>query len=600
MSFEFTQSMAYDFARKMNVDFFEKGRELFFRKCPYCMGGSHSDKDTFSINLQTGMYKCFRSSCGKQGNFLTLAKDFGIRLFEEKPLTKKNYRRLPQKPIIVRSGAVEYLGKRGISEETVKRYEITTQESNPNIIVFPFYDWHGELKTVKYRKADFQKGRDKNKEWFEKETMPILFGMKQCEDFDSVVITEGQIDSLSVSEAGIKNAVSVPNGARGFTWLDNCGVWLNQFKEVIVFGDCENGKITLVDELSKRLQMNVKCVELADYLGEKDANDILKKHGKSAIVTAVKNAKSVPINRIKKLSEVEAVNIYEMPRISTGLRELDKILGGFYFGQVILLTGERGNGKSTFMSQLICEALKQGIKTLAYSGELPNYHFKRWLDLQLAGPNYIEIDEFTGYTAISKAVIEQINTWYDELAYIYDHNSNEISADDEFESLLDTVEKAVCRYGIRFVCIDNLMTALDVDLSKDLYRAQSKFLKRLKTIAVKYDVCILLVAHPRKLNSGTNIDNDDVAGSGDITNRVDTVMAYKRCNSKEDEWDSTISVTKNRLIGKLATGENAIKLFYSESSKRLSSPLSQKKNYSFGWETKESEGEFDANSDLPF
>lgn len=599
MSFEFNQSMAYDFARKINTEFFEKGRELFFRKCPYCQGGSHSDRETFSINLENGMFKCFRSSCGKQGNFITLAKDFGIRLFEEQPLTKKNYRRLPQKPIKVRDGAVEYLGKRGISEEIVRKYKITTQENNSNIIVFPFFDWNGELKTVKYRKADFQKGRDKNKEWFEKETMPILFGMKQCEDFETLIITEGQIDSLSVAQAGFKNAVSVPNGARGFTWLDNCFVWVSQFKEIIVFGDCENGKITLVDELSKRLQMNVKCVEVADYLGEKDANDILRKHGEKAVANAIYNAKSVPINRIKKLSEVEAVDIYRMPRISTGFRELDKILGGFYFGQVILLTGERGNGKSTWMSQLICEALKQEIKTLAYSGELPNYHFKRWIDLQLAGPNYIEVDELTGYTAIPKKIIESINSWYDELAYIYDNNSAEIN-DDEFESLLDTVEKAVCRYGIRFVCIDNLMTALDVDLSQDLYRAQSKFLKRLKNIAVKYDVCVLLVAHPRKLGAGGNIDNNDVAGSGDITNRVDTVLAYRRSNSDSEEWDSSISVTKNRLIGKLATGNNSIKLYYSEKSKRLSSEQSVKRNYSFGWENRESEVEYSADDDLPF
>ena len=68
------------------------------------------------------------------------------------------------------------------------------------------------MQFVKYRKTDFDKARDKNKEWCEAGTRPILFGMKQCVDFETLVITEGQIDSLSVSEAGVKNAVSVPTG----------------------------------------------------------------------------------------------------------------------------------------------------------------------------------------------------------------------------------------------------------------------------------------------------------------------------------------------------------------------------------------------------
>ena len=73
--------------------------------------------------------------------------------------------------------------------------------------------------------------------------------MQQCEDRETLVITEGQIDSLSLAEAGIKNAVSVPTGARGFTWYQHCADWIDGFREIIVFGDNENGQITLVNEL---------------------------------------------------------------------------------------------------------------------------------------------------------------------------------------------------------------------------------------------------------------------------------------------------------------------------------------------------------------
>ena len=81
--------------------------------------------------------------------------------------------------------------------------------------------------------------------------MPILFGMAQCEDFTRLIITEGQLDSLSVASCDIKNAVSVPTGALGFTWLANCWDWVNKFEEIVVFGDYEKGKITLIETLEK-------------------------------------------------------------------------------------------------------------------------------------------------------------------------------------------------------------------------------------------------------------------------------------------------------------------------------------------------------------
>lgn len=256
--------------------------------------------------------------------------------------------------------------------------------------------------------------------------------------------------------------------------------------------------------------------------------------------------------------------------------DLTNNLGGCF---IDLMSGEH---KSTFMSQLIVEALEQRYKTLAYSGELTDYHFKRWLDLQAAGPEYIttNINQFGEKTYfLTNEVEEQINNWYRGNAYIYDNNS--IDDGDEFERLTETIEKAICRYGIRFVCIDNLMTALDVDLKDDMYRAQSKFIKRLKVIAVKYNIVVLIVAHPRKTQS--NIENDDVSGSGDITNRVDVVMAYSRTDG--EDCDSKLSILKNRLTGKLTSKGEEIKLFYSNSTKRISSLCSNDKSYS--WESEQ-------------
>ena len=570
--YDFKSKDVFDFASFIGAETRQKGNELFFKYCPQCHGGG-DDKDTFSVNLQTGAFKCFRASCDYHGHFVELARDFGYKLDDEQ---ERKYRRLPQPKIESKPKAIEYLESRGISAEVAKRYKITTQTHNENVLVFPFYDDQNVLQFVKYRKTNFDKRFDKNKEWCEAETMPILFGMAQCEDFTRLVITEGQLDSLSLATCGIKNAVSVPTGALGFTWLANCWDWVNKFQEVVVFGDYEKGKITLIETLEKRLQMKVKCVRPQDYLCEKDANDILRKYGKEAIVRAVEGAELRDVKYVKRLATVEAVNLRDLPKIRTGIRPLDRVCGGLLRGHVVLLSGKRGEGKSTFMSQLVAEAIEQDNAVFVYSGELPNYHFKNWLDLQIAGANHIctvTNDYGDKEYYLTDGCVKKINAWYYDKAFIFD---NSAVSDDEYEGLIKVMVDAICRYDIKLVCIDNLMTAMDGDPNTDIYRQQSAFVKKLEKLAQQYDVAIILVAHPKKSNAA--FDNDTVSGSSDITNAVSFVFNYQRADDG-DECDSYLMVTKNRMNGKLMTGDNAIPLYYSEKSKRISANPNEVKEY---------------------
>ena len=571
--YEFKKSDVFDFANYIGAEAKEKRNELFFKFCPQCKGGG-KDKETFSVNLETGAFKCFRSSCDYHGHFVELARDFGFKLEDEK---QKTYRKLPQPKIESKPKAIEWLEKRGIDADVVKKYKITVQKDNENILVFPFYDEQGIMQFVKYRKMDFDKEKDNCKEWCEKDTMPILFGMAQCEDFSRLVITEGQIDSLSIASCGIKNAVSVPTGALGFTWLANCWDWINKFEEIVVFGDYEKGKITLIETLEKRIQGKVKCVRCEDYLCEKDANDILRKYGKDAIIKAVENAIMRDVRFVKRLANVENINLSDLPKIKTGIRQIDRICGGLLRGHVVLLSGKRGEGKSTFMSQIVAEAIEQDNAVFVYSGELPNYHFKNWLDLQIAGCKNVSIkkNEFgDNEYYISEETASKINNWYYDKAFIFD---NSAVTDDEYEGLLKVIIDSICRYDIKLVCIDNLMTAMECDVNTDLYRQQSAFVKNLEKLAQQYDVAIILVAHPKKTQG--DFDNDTVSGSSDITNAVSFVFNYQRAKDGM-EHDSELMITKNRMSGKLLTGENAIKLYYSDSSKRVKQNPYDNKEYS--------------------
>lgn len=610
ISYEFNKSDVYDLARHINAETKQNGSELTFKYCPYCNGGSHSDKYTFSVSLNTGQFNCLRGSCDKKGGFITLARDMDFKLnFGSFSPLKKDYRSLPHMPIksiTVTDKAIEYLKHRGISESVAKRYGITTDRKNDSVICFPFYDLNGDLIMIKYRNTKFKKGVTNGcKEWTSKDTKPLLFGI-QCVNMDKsgLVVTEGQIDSLSLAEAGIENAVSVPNGKNAFEWINTCWDFINHFGEITVFGDYENGEITLADEINRRFKhKTVKAVRKSDYRGAKDANEILTKYGAEALRTAVSNADKIPVKHIIDITEVKPYKIEDKPHFCTGIKEIDETLGGFFTGQYITLTGKRGEGKSTLMSQIVCEAVEQGVNTLVYSGELPNDQFKNWLDQQLAGSVFTqpEIDSRTGrinYTVPDKTV-ENINKWLKGKLYIKDDNSLK-----DGEDLFDILESAIYRYSIKFLCIDNLMTINDYNKS-DLYHSQAETVGKLKDLAISADCCILLVAHERK--TATSNTNDNVSGSADITNRADAVLAYRRNTDENADCDGFIEITKNRLYGdtRLKERDTAIKTYYDKTSRRIRTEGSRgifQKYYSWVASTGESVETLieQSDMDLPF
>ena len=265
--YQFRKDDAVEFARFIGIKARTVGNELWFMRCPYC-GNNTSDKNKFSINLDNGQFKCFRASCNAHGNMITLAKDFGFKLDtgtnEYYGIERKYFRKFPKRePEPPKPAAVTYMAGRGISEAVTGRYQLTVRKDDESVIAFPFFDDKGELKFIKYRNTDPDRIARGGKEWCERDCMPILFGMNQCNPENrSLIITEGQIDSLSVTEAGIENAVSVPTGANGFTWIPHCWDWVKQFEEIIVFGDHEHGRITLLDEIAKRFgeEMKIKSV----------------------------------------------------------------------------------------------------------------------------------------------------------------------------------------------------------------------------------------------------------------------------------------------------------------------------------------------------
>lgn len=583
--YNFDPDDAYRFAREQSVTTRVRGKQLQFQVCPYCQ--SRNDRWTFAISLVDGAFNCKRATCGAKGNMITIARDFGFSIgrdADEYYQPQRGYRSLRKYSLPEsKDGAVRYMESRGISRAITEKYNITTYQDNDGIITFPFADEDGTMQFIKYRNTNPKEGQ--SKEWCLKDCRPILFGMNHCDPDNSgmLVMTEGQIDSLSVAEAfgGDINAVSVPTGAKGFTWVPYCWDFLGKYKTLVVFGDYERGKITLVDEMRTRFHGTVKHVRPEDYKDCKDANELLQKHGAQAVIDAVNNAVPVKNPKILSLSDVRKEDVSKLKKIETGFGHFDQLIGGLYFGQLVILTGERGLGKSTLGSQIVTMAINQDCTAFCYSGELVDWMFRDWIDRQAAGPRAINAAKAeNGYITyqLDRECADRVAEWYREKCFWYDNSLTEGTGNvSEEETLVETLETAIKQYGCQMLLIDNLMTAVEDDAKSDIYRQQTEFVKKLAFMAKRFNVVILLVVHPRKTITN-EFRNDDVSGSANITNLADVVIRYalpRQDGPEQPDYDRILQVTKNRLSGRLIL--NGIPLYFDEASKRIS------ERNSFGW-----------------
>lgn len=613
--YEFSADDALRFRDHVGIKARQRGNELTFWKCPYCKGGSSNDTETFAINLKTGQFKCLRASCQEKGNMLKLAKDYDFELssdvsryLEQGRFSRNHFRSFGNRSVETRDAAVVFMESRGISEEITRKYEITVRTDDESKIVFPFRDQEGVIRFVKYRNTK-QEDIDKyGKEFAEKNGKAILFGIPQCNPENStLILTEGQIDSMSVAEAGFENAVSVPTGAGGTTWIPHTWDWIQNFEKIIVFGDHENGEITLLDMVSERFHRtkSIYHVREKDYKDCKDANDILRKYGKEQIAECIENAVPVPVQGLVDIGDIEEDD-EEYTRLPTGIYPLDQLLsGGIPTGMITLLNGRTGEGKSCFAHQIALNIAAEGHEVMIYSGELPKRDVKKQIMKQAAGDAYIrKTKNVYGCPVyrIGKDTRKKINDWIAGRIYIY---NTEISSQyHETEDLLSITEKAITQYGVRFIVIDNLMTAIDLisTESNDQYSRQGEFVNKLAIMAKEFDVAILLVAHRRKSGYGgfDSTDNEEVSGSSHITNLVGLNIFYGRI-PREVEYEGRsgkprikkeidqndplryIKVSKNRLDGQLnLTG---IEVEYEISSNRIycNSKDHNNRDKDYGW-----------------
>lgn len=388
-------------------------------------------------------------------------------------------------------------------------------------------------------------------------------------------------DAYDVQAVG-RNACCLPLAGE---WDDlrHCHDFVAQFPYVLVAAGDRQGEV--VRELAKRLPyVPVLSAQPSAFRGCPSIRELREQCGDRAVEHLLLGAVEQPAQGLLDITRVRRPDIAGTPRALSGIRELDCSIGGFYAGELSVWTGKRGEGKSTFLGQMLLEAEAQGHKVCAYSGELPDWRFREWTYLQAAGPGNVRAceDKGTGrrFYQVPAPVQDLIDEWLAGHFFLYDLKQG--AAHDE-DSILQIFEYAARRYGCDVFLVDNIMTArFKTARDADYYRAQSNFTGRLVEFAKKFDVHVHLVAHPRKTD-GKRLGADDVGGAGDITNRADNVFSLKRLDAEEaDEegFGSLLSVLKNRSCG----GSAKIKLDFEPNSRRFYKAFGGAPDRKYPWE----------------
>ena len=562
--------------------------------CPY----HNEDTASFIYNKRNYTFHCF--GCNKtvdiidvlmeKGNtFLEAAKYLFDKAnveysFGEKDVkTRRNYRYPHEEPLNGKTNVLEYWGKRGISKNVIDYLDI--REDLHGNGVFNFYDTNDVLTMVKYRPArTIEKHSGQPKTWCQKDsdTSALLLNMNRVNTSKPLLITEGETDCASAIEAGYINTVSVPLGAGNLHWIEENWDWLNNSDSIIIWSDNDEAGIKMRKECIYRLgTWRTKYITAPEYFEKengkkvpiKDINDCLQIGGKNFVMNLISDAKDVPVKSVVDYSEIEELDISQMDGVKTGIKPLDEEFLKILYGTLTVLSGRPGSGKTSIIDQTIARTIDNGNPVFLFSKEMPERMSANWFNTIIAGRrNMVEKTSRDNrkYYIVPQSIQKKMQTYYNKKLFIYrDDEPNDV------DSVLKSAEECVRKFGCKLIVLDNLMM-IDLNCAEsDKNTAQTNLINSLIKFAAKFNVAVVLIAHPRKTQvTNSDIEMYDISGTSNIINLAMRSIGLRRVSKKEkadakSKWhnfDVVLTVIKDRLLGK---ADFQMGLWYDLTSRRF-------------------------------
>lgn len=298
------------------------------------------------------------------------------------------------------------------------------------------------------------------------------------------------------------------------------------------------------------------------------------------------------------MTDVQYVDMSKLVAIPTGYKELDKKIIGLLMGDVTVLSGLSGSGKTSWIDCVVLNAVQRGYKVGIWSGELQDFRFQSWIDQIAAGKNYVcKKEGYENYYYAPKNIANQINKWLEGKLFLYNNNYGS-----KWQQLFADIKTLVENEGTQLIVLDNLM-ALQIDsYDGDKYTQQTRFINDLKEYAKAKNIHVILVCHPRK--EGGFLRKESISGTADLTNLADSVIIIHRIGKDFEQrageffgkdkvlpylkYNSVIEVCKSRSMGVI---DLLVGMYYEVESRRLKNEISE--NIVYGWQEQPSQLTFE-------
>lgn len=550
--------------------------------CPSCEGGDAAEKTLSLFITQDGnsaFWICFRGKCGWKGN-INASADVKNSNKVMNGTTKVKKREITEKMLGLEplcNELLAYFADRMISAETLRRNGVMQKRSGDEFFIAFTYRRKGNLVSCKYR--------DINKRfWQEQNTEKIFYGVEDIKNASDVIIVEGEIDKLSMEEAGFLNCVSVPDGAppqisakdvpspdkdTKYQYLWNCKEYLEKASRIILATDGDPPGQALAEELARRVGREkcwrVKWPKKNEDQSFKDANEVLTHLGPEALREVIDNAELYPIRGLFEFKDYfhEIDGYYHKVLgdelgVSTGWRSLDE----FYNvvpGELTVVTGVPNSGKSEWIDALLCNLNENFGWTFALCSmeNKVREHARKLLEKHVRKP-FFDVRYAESAERMTLEELEEGKKWLNETFHLIRCEDDSLP---NVKWVLDLAKAAVLRHGVRGLVIDPY-NELDHQRTANMTETEyvSQMLTMIKRFAQHHSCHVWFVAHPRQLHNwiGSPPNLYDISGSAHFINKCDNGIVVHRNRDPEagpvDRVQICVRKVRNKVAGQIGDG----------------------------------------------